>query len=253
MCSPKLDKGRTMTKPSLLPHKCILRDTPLTQWVILVSSALLLLALCCSRAAAADDRLLKILEGVKKEYGSLAGLTVTYERDVVTRSMAMLDDGIKSDLAAGFIHFKPPHFLRIEQESPRQELVISDGNTLWWYIPEKKEVYRYPAGKLGQELKLLSDIFKGLKDVIDGFVVELTAADTGGRHELKLTPNPPWPEIDFIHLSVSEKDSTIRVVKLQNYLGGFTRFTLGDFKVEEDFREDFFRFTAPDGVKVIQE
>ncbi len=242
-----------MTKFFILSRKLVLWDKRLTRRVILIFSAFLLLVFCCSRTAEAEDRLIKILEGIKQTYGSLSGLTVPYERDVVTRSMALLDDSIKSDLARGFIHFMPPHFLRIEQETPRQELVISDGDTLWWFIPEKKEVYRYPAGKLGQELRLLNDIFKGLKDVVEGFVVELTTAEAGDLNDLKLTPNPPWPEIDFIHLSVSEKDSTIRVVKMQNYLGGFTRFMLGDLKMEENFKEDFFRFKIPEGVRVIQE
>lgn len=242
-----------MTTSSILFPKCVLWHKRVTPWVALICLAFLSPAFYWARPAAAEDPLVKILEGIKKNYASLEGLTVPYERDVVTQSMAMLDESFKSDLAKGFIHFKPPQFLRIEQEKPRSERVVSDGKTLWWYIPENKEVYRYPAGKLGQELKLLSDIFKGLKDVVDGFVVELTSSKTEGRHDLKLTPNPAWPEIDFIHLSVSEKDSTIRVVKLHNYLGGFTRFTLGDIKAEEGFQEDFFTFKVPEGVRVIQE
>jgi len=242
-----------MTTSSILSPKCVLWDKRLTRWAALISLAFLFQVFYCARPAAAEDPLIKILEDIKKNYASLEGLTVPYERDVVTQSMAMLDESIKSDLAEGLIHFKPPQFLRIDQKKPRSELVVSDGETLWWYIPENKEVYRYPAGKLGQELKLLSDIFRGLKDVVDGFVVELTASETEGRHDLKLTPNPAWPEIDFIRLSVSQKDSTIRVVKLQNYLGGFTRFTLGDIKVEEGFQKDFFEFKVPEGVRVIQE
>lgn len=242
-----------MTTSSILSPKCVLWDKRLTRWAALISLAFLFPVFYCAPPAEAEDPLVKILENIKKNYASLGGLTVPYERDVVTQSMAMLDESIKSDIAEGFIHFKPPQFLRIDQKKPRSERVVSDGETLWWYIPENQEVYRYPAGKLGQELKLLSDIFRGLKDVVDGFVVELTASETEGRHDLKLTPNPAWPEIDFIHLSVSEKDSTIRVVKLQNYLGGFTRFTLGDIKVVEGFQKDFFTFKVPEGVRVIQE
>ncbi|MFZ7111858.1 MAG: LolA family protein [Desulfatiglandales bacterium] len=218
-----------------------------------ISLALLFLLLCCTRPAWAEDLLFKILDGIKKRYDSLPGLTIPYERDVVTRSMALLDDSIKSDLAEGYIHFKPPGLLRIDQEKPRPELVVSDGQTLWWYIPEKKEVYQYPKDKLGPELKLLTDIFQGLREVADGFIVELTDSEENGRRDLRLTPNPPWPEIDFIHLSVSQEDYTIRSVKLHNYLGGFTRFTLGDLEVKKGFQKGFFQFTVPQGVKVVTE
>ena len=218
-----------------------------------ISLALLFLLLCCTGPAWAEDPLFKILDGIKKRYASLPGLTIPYERDVVTKSMALLDDSIKSDLAEGFIHFKPPGFLRIDQEKPRSELVISNGETLWWYIPEKKEVYKYPTDKLGPELKLLTDIFQGLQEVADGFVVELITSGENGRQDLRLTPNPPWPEIDFIRLSVSQEDGTIRVVKLHNYLGGFTRFALGDLEVKKGLKKGFFQFTVPQGVKVITE
>ena len=104
------------------------------------------------RPAAAGEPLTGILEGIRNNYAGLEGLTVPYERDVVTQSMAMLDEGIRSDLAEGLIHFKPPRFLRIEQQKPRAERVVSDGETLWWYIPENKEVYRYPAGRTSPHL-----------------------------------------------------------------------------------------------------
>ncbi len=242
-----------MITSSILPYKCLVWGKRVTRRAALITLVFLFPLFNDLRPAGAGEMLAEILEGIKNNYAYLEGLTVSYERDVVTQSMAMLDEGIKSDLAEGLIHFKPPQFLRIEQQKPRAERVVSDGETLWWYIPENKEVYRYPAGKLGQELKLLSDIFKGLKDVVDGFVVEITASKTEGRRDLKLTPNPAWPEIDFIHLSVSERDHTIRVVKLHNYLGGFTRFVLGDIRAEDGFQEDFFTFKVPEGVRVIQE
>lgn len=204
-----------------------------------------------ARSGLADDRLGPILSGVKRNYASLPALTIPYERDVVTKSMALLDESIRSDVATGRIHFQPPHFLRLEQESPKVEWVISNGQTLWWYIPDKKEVYQYPSRKLGQELKMLSDVFQGLKEVEDGFKVEITAFAKEGRHRLKLTPEPPWSEIDFIELTVSQEDFSILEVTLHNYLGGFTRFALGNPTIRKGFDRDFFIFVAPEGVRVI--
>jgi hypothetical protein len=42
-------------------------------------------------------------------------------------------------------------------------------------------------------------------------------------------------------------------VEIHNYLGGITRFTLGDLTIRERFEEGFFGFVAPEGVKVIEE
>ena len=203
-------------------------------------------------SAGAEDQLSKVLDGVLDRYGQLPGLAVTYEREVITKSMAMLGMQTKKDLATGRIYFKAPHFLRLEQETPRPETVINNGDVLWWYIPQKKEVYKYPAQKLGREMQVLNDIFQGLKKVRDSFDVKLVA-DSKEGYELKLTPNPPWEQIEYVVLRVDTVDFHIRVVESHDYLGGLTIFTLGNPVAKKTFEKNFFEFTVPEGVKVIEE
>jgi outer membrane lipoprotein carrier protein len=201
----------------------------------------------------ADAKLSDILRGVQDRYGHLPGLSVAYKREIRSRSMILLGDEMGADLATGKIHFKPPHFLRVQQETPTPEAVITDGRTLWWYIPQKKQAYIYPARKLGEELKLLSDIFQGLKEMGERFDVILTGYDMKGKHQLQLTPNPPWPEINYIRLSVAQESYHIQVLEIHNHLGGFTRFILGNPTVQKSFEDGFFQFVVPEGVKVIEE
>jgi outer membrane lipoprotein carrier protein len=199
----------------------------------------------------ADESLLNILQGVQKHYGGLPGLSLSYERSVITKSMALLGDQMKSDLATGRIFFKPPHFLRIEQEKPTPESVISDGDTLWWYNPKKSEVFRYQSSKLGHELKLLGEIFQGLRGVEESFMVVLAGVDEGGNYRLELTPKPPWPDITHILLTVARGDYRITVMEIHNVIGGLTRFTLGPRTAQKSFEPGFFQFQPPEGVKVI--
>lgn len=165
----------------------------------------------------------------------------------------MLGEQMKTDLATGRIHFRPPYSLRIQQETPKTEAVITDGDTLWWYIPQKKQVYRYPSDRAGRELRLLGEIFQGLRQVSESFVVVQSGLGTKGEYQLKLIPNPPWLQIDHIKLLVVRGDFYIRVVEIHNYIGSITRFTLGDLSVQERFEEGFFKFIIPDGVNVIEE
>jgi outer membrane lipoprotein-sorting protein len=201
----------------------------------------------------ADEKVSAILQGVRKKYGQLAGLSINYKREIITRSMAMLGEAGEADLATGQFYFKPPNFFKVLQETPRPEIVTTDGTTLWWYIPHKGQVYRYPAKELGRELRLLSDIFHGLREVEEGFGVSLVGYNDKGEHQLKLVPNPPWPEIHHVNLSIAQQDHTIRVVEIHNALGDVTRFLLGDLSVQDKLREEFFRFVVPEGVKIIEE
>ncbi len=200
-----------------------------------------------------DDRLTEILGGILDRYGNLPGLTVPYQRDIITKSMAILGEEMKGDHATGKIYFKPPHYLSIKQETPDPEPVTTDGHTLWWYIPKKELVYQYPSERLGKELLLLGDIFQGLKSVGDNF--DVIQSDLGDRekYHLRLVPNPPWEEIDHIDLTVEKKGYNIKEVEIHNFIGNITRFTIGDLIVRKDLDIDFFRFTIPKGVRVIKE
>ena len=84
-----------------------------------------LLTLLVHSHGLAEDALSNILQGIKNRYGLTSGLTVPYTRDVMTRSMSMLGAQAKGDLASGIIHFKSPHFLRLDQEKPSPEIIIA--------------------------------------------------------------------------------------------------------------------------------
>lgn len=204
-------------------------------------------------AMAEDIRLSDILDGILNRYGNLKGLEVSYERQIITGSMALLGDQITTDTAAGRIYFRPKDFLKVSQERPDTEIVTTDGISLWWFIPKKNEVYKYPYDRLGKELRLLSDIFSGLKEVGENFDVVQSELGRESDCQIQLYPNPPWQEIEHINLTVSMENFNILVVETYNYLGGITRFMLGEPAVNEQLSENFFKFVPPEGVEVIEE
>jgi len=202
--------------------------------------------------AMADEGLVNILEGIQKKYGHLSGLSVPYSREVITWSMSMLGEQVGGDMASGTIFFKHPYLLRLEQEKPKAETIISNNDTLWWYIPDKKCAYRYPAKDFGKELRLLSDIFRGLSQVENSFQVLLQARNESGEYEIELIPDPPWQEINKINLTVTKKYE-IQTVRIHNQLGSITVFKLGGLTAKEGFEKGFFQFIVPEGVRLIVE
>jgi outer membrane lipoprotein-sorting protein len=216
---------------------------------LIIFSAVLFIA--NGAALAADDQLSSVLDGVFKRYGGLKGISVPYKREIITKSMAMLGSEVKSDKATGKILFKPPQYLSIIQEFPAREDVITDGQTIWYYMAAKNTVYEYPADKFGNEVKLLSRILSGLGKVGDSFSVQPDQGDNKEYH-LKLVPNPPWEDVDHIDLVIEKDSFNIRVVEINDLLGGITRFTLYPFS-RKDLEKEDFSFKAPAGAKVIKE
>ncbi len=213
----------------------------------------LLLCLFPWSALAEDPKLSAVLEGIRKRYGLVPGLTLTYEREVITKSMAMLGDQVKAEVATGVIYYKAPHSLKFQQETPTKEILITDGNVLWWYIQAKNQAHRYSSHQLSQEVKLLGDIFQGLRGVEQSFVILQKGEDDKGALILEVTPNSSWGDIDRIDLTVTPGSFHIQKVEIYNLLGGLTRFKLGDSIKEERFSDDFFKFTPPAGARIIEE
>jgi len=202
--------------------------------------------------ALCDDDLSNILEGIRNKYSPLPGLSISYTREVITGTMSMLGNQVSGDMAEGRIYFKPPHFLRLEQETPKPETIIANGDTLWWYIPEKKHAYQYGSKGFGKELRLLTDIFRGLTQIDERFKVALVGRNERGEYQIELRPDPPWEQIDSVVITVT-KGSQIRVVNSRNLLGSITRFTLEVLKSEEGFEKNFFQFIVPPGVRLVHE
>jgi outer membrane lipoprotein-sorting protein len=202
---------------------------------------------------AGDDSLTVILNGILKRYGDLPGLTVTYQREIITKSAAILGDDMKTDLATGSFIFKSPYYLKVIQDLPREEIIITDGQIIWWYIPDNKVVYRYSTDKLGKELQLLSDIFKGLSKATESFDIHYEESTDKREYRLTLIPKEPWEEIDHISLSVGRDGFNIMVVEIHNLFGSITRFRLGSLSVRKNFEKGFFEFIVPEGVQIQEE
>jgi len=217
-----------------------------------ITLAILLLLYSLPLPIFADPTLSSILQNVRKKYENLPGLTLTYQREIISASMSILGEKGNRDLATGLIHFKPPYLLRIDQKTPRIETVISDGELLWWYIPQKNEVYRYSMQRSARELRLMSDIFQGLKQIEESFVVSLSEEEQTENIRIKLIPQPAWPQTETIILSISPADYRILAVEIHDYIGGITRFTIQKQTVRDNFEKDFFQFEIPEKARVIE-
>ncbi|MFC1838356.1 outer membrane lipoprotein carrier protein LolA [Thermodesulfobacteriota bacterium] len=202
----------------------------------------------------AETSTVDVLERIVENHrGFSEGLSVSYQREIVSRSMALLEDEIKSDIATGVFHFRQPNFLKVHQEHPGEEFIIYNKRYMWWYIPEKKIAYRYSGEQLGKELSILCNIFTGLKNPDQNFNVTITRQVDNNAYLVNLAPKTEWDEIDHIDVMVSGENFKIKKIELYNIVGSVTRFILGEFKARGDIKENFFDFTVPEGIEVILE
>ena len=199
-----------------------------------------------------DNQLTKIVSGVSNRYGSSQGWKAEYTREAISKTMAMLETREKHDLAKGSLYFKPNNFLRLEQIFPREELLLTNGQTIWWYIPLKREAYKYSAEKFGKELALLSDIFQDLRDIQNDFQITLKADPETTTYHLVLRPKVSWQEIDHLELIILKQDFSFKQIEIYNTIGGLTRFIFKRWEEKESFIKGFFSFFPPSDVTIFE-
>ena len=213
----------------------------------------LLLIVLPVKYASPDDQLAEILNGVGDRYGEISGLTADYTRESISKTMAMLKAADKHDLAKGKLFFRPPNFLRLEQASPQEELLLTNADTLWWYIPIKREAYKYPVKKFGTELQLLSNILKGMKGIKDDFQISLGPGKEVNASLLMLSPKQPSQEIDHLEVEIDKENFSIKQVSVYNNVSGVTKFLFKNWEQGNNFNKDLFSFSPPSGTRVIEQ
>jgi outer membrane lipoprotein-sorting protein len=193
-----------------------------------------------------------VMARMQVKYRHLEAASASYTRDVITRSMSMMGMQTSGDLATGHLFFQFPHFIRMEQEKPTHEILVSDGVSLLWYVPDKKTLYQYPAEKFGRELSVFKDLFRGLDTAEKKFHTALMTPADPKDFLLKLTPDPPWDQIDYLVVALS-RTLDIKTLEIHNLLGSVTRFSLTDVKPTDPFQKDFFKLRVPDDTQIIRE
>src|SRR5438445_9307435 len=108
-----------------------------------ISAPLLLgLALAVAPAAAADNALHQALARLQSRYETTRTLTADFRQSVESPTLA-------SPLEShGTLAFEKPNRMRWDYAAPDPQLIVGDGETLWIYQPEDKQVIKAPLAQV---------------------------------------------------------------------------------------------------------
>ncbi len=205
-----------------------------------------------SLARATQEDAFQLLGQATQRYVKAQGLFIRYSREVKTRSMSMLGGEARGDLATGRIIVMQPHFMRLEQQTPREELIITDGNNLWWYIPEEKKAYIYPGDRFGKQIRLIGQVLSQQGELGEKFKAKVVEEAPKTKWVVELRPDPPWQELDRLLVRIS-KSRGITGLEMVSPLGTRTIFEFKEVKEASGLKPSLFQFTVPEGVKLIRQ
>ena len=194
-------------------------------------------------APARADELADALRTLQQRYESTRTLVAKFRQEVESPTMA---GKLTSN---GTVSFEKPNRMRWDYAAPDRQTIVSDGETLWIYQPEEKQVLKAPLREAFQATTPVT-FLAGLGHVDRDFTPTLESS-ADDRWVLKLVPREERG-VGTLVLVVRKGDASIEEARISDPLGTTTRLALSDEKRNVSLGADLFHFTPPPGVDVVR-
>ena len=206
--------------------------------------------------ATAEEEPEKILSTIQDYYATVKTLKAHYTRTTTTPAMEGVFQTSAQHVATGILQFKKPAKLILNQDAPRPETLITNGKTVWWYIPEENLVHRYAKVDVYGELQPLLDFLNGLGSLEGKFSVKITpggqAPNLNHRLDLTRLENDGGGPAE-ITVWCAPDTLLLKGFKLTSLTGETTVFNFNSVDVNTDLSDETFNFQIPPGADVVDE
>ena len=209
---------------------------------VLALVAAVVLAAGAARAAE-DDSLRQALSRLQERYESTRTMAADFHQVIESPTLAGTLE------SKGKVAFEKPNRMRWDFDPPDRQTIVGDGETLWIYQPEEKQVIRAPLKEAFQAATPVT-FLAGLGRLERDFHAKLDRED-GERWVLGLTPRTDTG-VGALTLTVRKTDASIEEARVVDPLGTATRIRFSGERRNESLDPALFRFTPPPGVDVVR-
>jgi len=155
----------------------------------------------------------------------------------------------KTTRLSGKLQVKKPGKMRWDYTAPEKQLFVSDGTTIYLFVPADNQVTVSPVPK--QDAATSATLFLvGKGNIVRDFAVTFTQNAPQGTYGLRLQPKLPERDYDWLELVVDRTSMQIRQLTAANKQGGQESFTFTNFKENVGLADKTFEFKIPRGADV---
>jgi len=150
----------------------------------------------------------------------------------------------------GTVAVKKPGRMRWIYTSPERKEFVSDGQKMYSYIPEDRQVMvsNVPADSQAPTPVLF---LAGKGDLVKDFTASQADSPVPGSIGLKLTPRRNEPEYEYLIVAVDPATLQIRALTTRDRQGGESTIRFENLKENKGISDKDFAFRIPRGVDVI--
>ena len=155
---------------------------------------------------------------------------------------------------SGRLWLKKPRKMRWEYRSPKEKLFVSDGQSVWFYLPEEKQLrktdfrklddLRSPIAFLLGKTKLEKEL-QGLSKAVD------QVPSSPGNVVLRGIPKGMADQVSEVQLEITPSHQIARITLMEPD-GGTTEFRFAGWHENVELADSRFHFSPPAGVETVE-
>ena len=169
-----------------------------------------------------------------------AEFTQQYESGVLKRKMT----------ERGTVQVKKPGKMRWDYTAPEKKVFVSDGTTLYLWVPADNQVTKSAVPKQDEATTAVLFLV-GKGNLTRDFNVTFLPNAPAGAYGLRLEPKLPERDYDWLQLVVDQQSMQIRTLTAADRQGGQSTFTFSKFKENVGLPDSTFEFKVPRGADVV--
>lgn len=180
-----------------------------------------------------------------QELMAILGETSTLQADV--EQLIMAQDGREIQALQASLVMEKPDRLYWHVNDPYEELMLSDGETLWYYEPDLEQVSirDFPTAVEDNPILLLND---DLQAIADAYEVSLGYVDEELRQYI-LLPLSPASSYERFSLTFSGQD--LMQMQFESSVGQLTSFSFSNIRNNQPIDPALFQFEMPEDIEII--
>ena len=190
----------------------------------------------------------EIINNVQRTYRETQDLTADFIQEATLKSLN------KTQTAEGKIYYKNQGKLRWDYNDTTKQEIVTDGETLWMYLPEDNQVIVNQLSKVyrsNTSAFFLSEM-GDLKKDFDIKLVGPTPGDEDKGYLLKLIPREQQSSFDELFLWVDKINFRVVETYFDDYYGNLIRIKFRNHIVNSGLPDSMFVFIIPKDAEVIE-
>ena len=212
--------------------------------LLLVTLTISILSLVLAVLAAEIKDAEFVLEGLQKRYDSTLDFVADFRQETEIKALN------RRLTAWGKVYFRRPGKMLWRYDEPKGQVLLADGEYLYFYQPEEKQVIKSRLSSAIRSNTPLSFLL-GMGDLKRDFKATLVNSEQK-QYVVRLAPNEAIGGMANLLLGIEIKEFDIHWVQIEDAVGNVTTIRFSDMQRGVGLKDSFFRLEVPDEVEIVE-